>query len=179
MRDLWSAHQVSSKHEALEAAAGAVRVAQRHDRDELVAAQRLLRRAEKAHDPQGVGEARRLLGRLAAVVGQDEQVLDMAPAMAAGHDGIVVATDRRIVFLALRRMLSRPYEQITTVTVKGRRFRARLVVSSADGGTVVIGGLTPHRAAAIASVVGDALQDGMSRDRPVRSKPLRIRRRAR
>lgn len=173
------AGQVSSKHEALEAAAGAVRAAQRHDRDELVAARQVLRRAEKAHDPQGVVEARRLLGRLAALVEEDERVLDMAPAMAAGHDGVVVATDRRIAFIALRRTLARPYRQVTAVAVRGRRFRARLVVSAAGADDLVVGGLTPRRAAAIAAAIRDGPQDGMSRDRPVSSDPLRARGRGR
>jgi hypothetical protein len=169
---------VSSKHEALEAAAREVRAAQRQDRDELVAARRLLRKADKARDPHGVDEARRLLGRLAALVEEGENVRDMAPAVAAGHDGVLVATDRRVVFLALRRTLSRPYGQITAVAVKGRRFRARLVVSTAET-DLVIGGLAPGRAAAIADVIRDGREAGMSLTRPVSSNALRTRRGAR
>jgi len=149
----------SSKREALHAAARAVRVAQREDRDALAAAQRVLRRAHGGGEDEGVAEARRLLGRLGDVVDADEAVLDMAPAVAAGHDGVFVATDRRMIFLALRRTLSRAYSEITQVVVRGRRFRARLVVSTADA-KVVIGGLSPRRAAELAGVVQEGGRRG-------------------
>jgi hypothetical protein len=144
----------SSKQEALEVTARAVRDAQCRDRDDLLAAQRRLRRAQKLGDGdrEGVGEARRLLGTLADLVENGEAVLDMAPAVNAGHDGVVVATDRRLIFVALRRRLSQPYRQMTAVAVSGRRFRSRLIVSTPEA-RVVIAGLTPRRAAAFATLI--------------------------
>jgi len=79
-------------------------------------------------------------------------VIDMAPGISAGHDGVLVATDRRLLFISVRRTLSFPYEQISSVAVKGKWFGARLAVS-ATGGKGVISGIAPGHAAEIADLV--------------------------
>jgi hypothetical protein len=136
-RRLRAAHQAKLGSATVEAAHNA-----------LVAAQR---------DRHGVEEALPLLRRLADVVEDDEEVLDMAPAVCGGHDGVVVATDRRILFLALRRTLSQSYRQIASVNVKGRHLRARLIVATCDD-KLVIGGLKPPRAAALAELISQRQQ---------------------
>jgi hypothetical protein len=82
---------------------------------------------------QGVQETRPLVHRLGELCEGDEDVLDMAPAISAGHDGVLVATDRRLLFVSMRRTLSFPYREIYTVAVKGKRFGSRLIVSTPDG----------------------------------------------
>jgi hypothetical protein len=79
-------------------------------------------------------------------------VIDMAPGISAGHDGVLVATDRRLLFISVRRTLSFPYEQVSLVAVKGKWFGARLAVS-ATGGKGVISGIAPGHAAEIADLV--------------------------
>lgn len=117
---------------------------------ELAAADRALEAARTEH--QGVAEARPLLRRLALLVAEDEEVLDMTPGVSAGHDGVAVATDRRFLFLALRRTLAIPYDEIEDAHAKGRWFGARLTVESARGRTVV-SGVNPTRATELASLM--------------------------
>jgi Bacterial PH domain len=81
----------------------------------------------------GVQETRPLVHRLGELCEGDEDVLDMAPAISAGHDGVLVATDRRLLFVSMRQTLSFPYREIYTVAVKGKRFGSRLIVSTPDG----------------------------------------------
>ena len=76
----------------------------------------------------------------------------MAPGISAGHDGVLVATDWRLLFISVRRTLSVPYEQVSSLDVKGKWFGARLVVSTTDG-NVVISGIVPGHAAEIADLV--------------------------
>jgi hypothetical protein len=103
-------------------------------------------------DRRAVEETRALIHRLGELVHDDEDVIDMAPGISAGHDGVLVATDRRLLFISVRRTLSFPYEQISSVAVKGKWFGARLAVS-ATGGKGVISGIAPGHAAEIADLV--------------------------
>jgi hypothetical protein len=80
----------------------------------------------------------------------------MAPGVSAGHDGIVVATERRVLFLALRRTIVHEYADVTGVAARGRWLGARLVVSAA-GGRLVVSGLTAGRAAELAGIVRERL----------------------
>ena len=73
----------------------------------------------------------------------------MAPGITTGHDGVLVVTDRRLRFVGLRHTLSLPYEEIEDITVRGRHLGARLIVSTADGKSV-ISGIAPRHAAEIA-----------------------------
>jgi hypothetical protein len=99
-----------------------------------------------------VDETRALIHRLGELVHDDEDVIDMAPGISAGHDGVLVATDRRLLFISVRRTLSIPYEQVSSVGVRGKRFGARLAVST-TAGKGVISGIAPRHAAEIADLV--------------------------
>jgi hypothetical protein len=103
-------------------------------------------------DHRAVEETRALIHRLGELVHEGEDVIDMAPGISAGHDGVLVATDRRLLFISVRRTLSIPYAQVSAVGVKGKRFGARLAVSTA-GGKGVISGIAPGHAAEIADLV--------------------------
>lgn len=108
-------------------------------------------------DRRAVEETRALIHRLNELVHDDEDVIDMAPGISAGHDGVLVATDRRLLFIAVRRTLSFPYEQVFSVSVKGKWFGARLALST-SGGKGVISGLAPGHAAEIADLVRGRIQ---------------------
>lgn len=99
----------------------------------------------------GIEEARPLLDRIAALSEDDERVLDMAPGISTGHDGVLVVTDRGLLFVGLRHTLRLPYDAIRDITVRGRRFGTRLIVSTASGKTVV-SGIAPRHAAEIAEL---------------------------
>jgi hypothetical protein len=135
--------------EAIEAAAG---------RCDKVASERsdLTRQAEErlaAARAQrlAIGEARPLLDRVAAITGEDECVLDMAPGITTGHEGVLVVTDRGILFVGLRLTLRKAYEEIDDVSVRGRFFGSRLIVSARDG-RIVVSGVDPRHAAEIAEL---------------------------
>jgi len=112
--------------------------------------------AEALAAQRGVEEARPLLHRLPELVAEDETVLDMAPGISAGHDGIVVATDRQVLFLSLRRTVAHPYADVRAVAAKGRWLGARLVVATARD-RLVVSGLHPDRAADVAAVIREHL----------------------
>ncbi len=170
------------KRKTLDAAGRTFRDAQGTDRDEILAAQRALRRAEHEHDravaraerdlaaaPQpeieaaegrldaarverlGIEEARPLLDRVAALTEEGERVLDMAPGITTGHDGVLVVTDRRLLFVGLRHTMLLPYDVIRDISVHGRHFGARLIVSTASGRKVV-SGIAPRHAADLAEL---------------------------
>ena len=103
-------------------------------------------------DRRAVEETRALIHRLDELVHDDEDVIDMAPGISAGHDGVLVATDWRLLFISVRRTLSLPYEHVSSVDVKGKWFGARLSVSTSDG-NVVISGIAPGHASEIADLV--------------------------
>jgi len=103
-------------------------------------------------DRRAVQETRALIRRLGDLVRDDEDVIDMAPGISAGHDGVLVATDQRLLFIAVRRTLVFPYEEVSRVALKGKWFGARLAVSTAAG-TGVISGISRRHAAEIADLV--------------------------
>jgi hypothetical protein len=103
-------------------------------------------------DRRAVEETRALIRTLSELVCDDEDVIDMAPGISAGHDGVLVATDRRLLFISVRWTISFPYEQISSVGVKGKWFGARLAVST-TGGDGAISGIAPGHAAEIADLV--------------------------
>jgi hypothetical protein len=82
-------------------------------------------------------------------------MIDMAPGISAGHDGVLVTTDGRLLFISVRRTLSVPYEQVSSVSAKGKWFGAPLALSTTDG-NVVISGMAPGHAAEIADLVSVA-----------------------
>jgi Bacterial PH domain len=99
----------------------------------------------------GIEEARPLLERIAALSENDERVLDMAPGISTGHDGVLVVTDRRLLFVGLRHTLRLPYDAIRDIAVRGRRFGTRLIVSTPSGRSIV-SGIAPRHAAEIADL---------------------------
>lgn len=101
---------------------------------------------------RAVEETRALIHRLGELVDEGEDVIDMAPGISAGHDGVLVATDRRLLFISVRRTLSFPYDQVSSVGVKGKLFGARLSVST-NAGKGVISGIAAGHAAEIADLV--------------------------
>jgi hypothetical protein len=103
-------------------------------------------------DRHAIEEVRALIHRLGELLHDEEDVVDMAPGISAGHDGVLVATDRRLLFISVRRTLAFPYEQVSSVSVHGKWFGARLAVST-TAGKGVISGITPGHAAEIAELV--------------------------
>ncbi len=124
--------------------------------DRALAEQAELDLGQALADRRAIEETRALLHKLGALVHDGEDVIDMAPGISAGHDGVLVATDRRLLFIALRRILSFPYEEILRVAVKGKWFGSRLALSTAAG-TGVVSGMSPRHAAEIADLVRSRL----------------------
>jgi hypothetical protein len=175
-----------SRKEAIDAAADAVRDARTTDRDAILEAQRVLRHAEKAHhqavrdaakrlrqdnadpgnakqelaeahaDRQWIAEARPLLDRVIGRLDEDEEVLDMVAGISAGHDGVMLVTNRRVLFVASRRTLDIPHGEIGAVTLRGRHFGVRLTIVTHNTRNV-IGGLSPVRAAEIIELLNESI----------------------
>jgi hypothetical protein len=175
-----------SRKEAIDAAAEAVRDTRATDRDAILEAQRVLRYAEKAHDRavrdaakrlrqdntdndsaqrelaaahadrRWIAEARPLLDRGVGRLHEDEEVLDMVAGIAAGHDGVMLLTNRRALFVAPRRTFDIPHDEIKAVTLRGRHFQARLTIIARDT-KHVISGLSPVRAAEIAELLNEQI----------------------
>jgi len=175
-----------SRDEAIEAAAEAVRDARTTDRDAILEAQYVLRHAEKAHDRavrdaakhlhqdntdtdaakqelaaahadrRWIAEARPLLDRVVGRLDGDEEVLDMVAGISAGHDGVMVLTSRRMLFVAPRRTLDVQYEEIKAVRIRGRHFGARVTIVARDTKNV-ISGLSPVRAAEIVELLNEQI----------------------
>ena len=107
-------------------------------------------------DRRAVEETRALIRTLSELVRDDEDVIDMAAGISAGHDGVLVVTDRRLLFISVRWTISFPYEQVSSVGVKGKWFGARLAVSTTSGNGA-ISGIAPGHAAEIADLVRSRL----------------------
>ena len=146
-RDARKLRRLAEEIEAAARNAETIRLAARAEADQ---AERDL--AGAWADRRAVEETRALIHRLNELVHDDEDVIDMAPGISAGHDGVLVATDWRLLFISVRRTLSFPYGQVSSVDVKGKWFGARLAVSTSDG-NVVISGMAPGHAAEIADLV--------------------------
>ena len=148
--------EVRALVDQIEAAVATVDAVRAERRDKAEGAQRRL--AAASADRRGFEEARALVHRLGELCEEDEDVLDMAAAVSAGHDGVLVATDRRLLFISLRRTLSFPYGEISSVAVKGKWFGSRLAVTAADG-KGVFSGVARRHACEIAALVLDRLGD--------------------
>ena len=105
---------------------------------------------------RGIEDVRPVLRGLDDLLHGDEVVLDMTPALSAGHDGVLVATSRRVLFIAPRRTVTHAYGDIIAVTVKGRRLGTRLIVSRSPD-NAVFSGLRPQRATEIAHAVRERI----------------------
>jgi hypothetical protein len=111
------------------------------------------RLAEARVERLGIAEAKPLLDRLAQLEEEDERVLDMAPGITSGHDGVLVVTDRRLLFVGLRQTLLIPYDEVRSIAARGRLLGARLVISTPSE-KHVISGLVPRHAKEIAELAG-------------------------
>ncbi len=112
--------------------------------------------AEALAAKRGVDEARPLLHRLSELTAEGEAVLDMAGGISAGHEGVVVAAEHRLLFLSLRRTVVHPYTEVRDASAKGRWLGARLVVATASG-PLVVSGIAPRRAGELAALVRERL----------------------
>ena len=72
---------------------------------------------------------------------------------------MLVATDRRLLFVGLRRTLTFPYDEVSGVAVKGRWFGSRLALST-PAGKGVVSGISRRHAAEIADLVRSRLRPG-------------------
>ncbi|MDQ3093479.1 MAG: PH domain-containing protein [Actinomycetota bacterium] len=159
-----------SKRDAVETASRALRERQRAESGQIAAAESALRRRHArpdgaglpntAEDSEGAGgrslamaETRSVLAELGDRLETDEDALDMAAAVHAGHDGVLVATDRRLMFVAPRRRLSLAYDDVESVHVRGHRWSGtRLTVRSAEGRTT-FSAIRPSHARELAELV--------------------------
>jgi hypothetical protein len=142
--------------EDIEAAARNAQAIRGAARAEVEQAERDLGGAQA--DRHAIEETRALIHRLSDLVHDDEDVIDMAPGISAGHDGVLVATDQRLLFISVRRTLRFPYEEVSGVDVKGKWFGARLSLSTSSG-KGVISGIAPRHAADIADLVRSRIAD--------------------
>jgi hypothetical protein len=133
--------------EAIEGAARAAQSVKTRREPEIDAAEGRLAAARV--ERLGIDEVKPLLERLTELMEKGERVLDMAPGISTGHDGVLVLTDRRLLFVGLRHKLVLPYDRITSVAASGTWFRARLIVST-ESGTSVVSGLDRTHATEIA-----------------------------
>ena len=119
----------------------------------------------------GIADAKPLLDRLAQLSEEGETVLDMAPGITTGHDGVLVVTDRRLLFVGLRLTLPIPYERVRHVAARGKLLGARLIVST-PGQRHVVGGLAPRHAEEIAELVRRRTGAGSSPGSPAAGKRI-------
>lgn len=107
------------------------------------------------HRSRAIAETRTMLGDLGGLLAEGEEVLDMAAGISAGHDGVLVVTDRRLIFVAPRRTLSVRHEDIDRVEMRGRRWLGtRISVFSPEGRATFSGIRAPH-----ASELADLLEE--------------------
>jgi len=107
-------------------------------------------------DRQWIAEVRLLLDRVIGRLDGDEEVLDIVAGIAAGHDGVLLVTNRRVLFVAPRWTVDVPYGEIKAVSTRGRHFGARVTILARDIKNV-IGGLSPVRAAEIAELLNEQM----------------------
>src|SRR5665809_44008 len=103
-------------------------------------------------DRSSVQRTRELIHKLGELCDEEEDVLDMAPALSAGHDGVLVATDRRLLFVSMRRTLTFGYGDISSVAARGRWLGTRLTVSTSTA-KGVFGRLERSHAPALEALV--------------------------
>jgi hypothetical protein len=132
--------EAASRVEAVEAA----RHAKKRPAEERLAAART--------ELLTVEQAKPLIDRVAEIADPGERVLDLAPGISTGHDGVLIVTDRRLLFVGLRHQVLIPYAHITALHAGGRWFGARLTVSTDDGGKTVVSGLPARHAAELAEL---------------------------
>ena len=83
-------------------------------------------------------------------------MLDIVAGIAAGHDGVLLVTNMRVLFVAPRWTLDVPYEEIKAVRIRGRHFGVRLMIVTRNTKNV-IGGLSAVRAAEIVELLTESI----------------------
>lgn len=106
-----------------------------------------------------MAETRTMLDALDELVEEREEVLDMAATINAGHDGVLVVTDRRLIFVAPRRTVSLRYNDVAGVEVRGRRLGTRIVVSLEEG-RATFSGIRRSHANELAELIGERTPAG-------------------
>ncbi len=107
-----------------------------------------------AHRSRAVAETRTMLGSLGDLLGDGEEILDMAAAVNAGHDGVLIITDRRLIFLAPRRTLSLRHEDIARAEMRGRWLGSRIAVVSPEG-RATFSGIRQRHASELAELLDE------------------------
>ena len=110
---------------------------------------------EAGHRSRAIAETRTMLGDLGALLGDGEEILDMAAGINAGHDGVLVVTDRRLIFMAPRRTLSLRHEDIARVETRGRRWLGTRIAVFSPEGRATFSGIRPRHANELAELLDE------------------------
>jgi hypothetical protein len=108
-----------------------------------------------AHRSRAIAETRTMLGSLDELLGEGEEVLDMAAGINAGHDGVLVVTDRRLIFVAPRRTLSLSHEDIARVEMRGRRWLGTRIAVVHPEGRATFSGIRQRHASELAELLDE------------------------
>lgn len=109
--------------------------------------------AAGGHRSRAIAETRTMLGNLGDLLRDGEEVLDMAAGINAGHDGVLVITDRRLIFVAPRRMLSLRHEEIARVEMRGRRWLGTRIAVFSPEGRATFSGIRQRHASELAELL--------------------------
>ena len=99
----------------------------------------------------------------------------MAAAINAGHDGVLVATDRRLIFVASRRDLSLRYDDIASVRLRRRRWLGAGIAVCCPGSRATFSGIRPSHARELSTRGRLAPRGSATEGRARRSAGLRKR----
>ncbi len=111
--------------------------------------------SEPGHRSRAIAETRAFLGDLGDLLGDGEEILDMAAGVNAGHDGVLVVTDRRLIFVAPRRTLSLRHEDIARVEMRGRRWLGTRIAVFSPTGRATFSGIRPRHASELAQLLDE------------------------
>jgi len=107
------------------------------------------------HRSRAIAETRTLLGNLGDLLGESEEILDMAAGINAGHDGVLVITDRRLIFVAPRRTLSLRLEDVARVEMRGRRWLGTRIAVHLPEGRATFSGIRRRHASELAELLDE------------------------
>lgn len=113
---------------------------------------------------------KRDIRKLPEYLGSDEHVFAMAGGLTGGNNGLLVATDRRVLFVSEgvinHSFEDFPYDRITTVMTKRGMAFGKILITTA-GVTRVIEQVNKGEAEAISAVIRERV-DGTTRERAYR-----------